>query len=503
MNKKKNLISNLLLFCTLLLTAVSCTEETENMGQPTSLTMNIMVKTDASRAVIENGTLPDGSLVGVTVVDAGGKTYDGTDYTNIKGTTSGTTLSLASEVMITDNAATVYAYYPWASGVSETAVPLAAGQTDYLYADPVTGVNNDNATGSLSMNHALACLRITIRRGGYTGTGALTTFSVSSDALSTAGTLNARTGAVTTTGSGTYETNLSQTIGDDAVVQDILVVPTGKTGDMTFTLLVDGNEYNVTASNVTLAKGGMYEYELEIEKMTWDTAPNGVYAVAADGSPVTVEDADESCIGVALIVNDAPTPQRLMIEKNGEANTTSIKAAYTADGATDIEYKTFYWGPYSMNVVGITSWVDGSSEKAPTDYKTWENYPTYVWNDYNGKENTAALQSVTDTDTYTTYANMATWCTKFNATPSENQGYTDWYIPAVGQCLLISINVTIINNVLTKIGGTTFAGGFYWSSSQNDFRRGWFVALNSCYASSENKSYNSYSNFCVRLVRDL
>lgn len=163
MNKKKNLISNLLLFCTLLLTVVSCTEETENMGQPTSLAMNIMVKTDASRAVIENGTLSNNSLVGVTVVDAGGKTYDGTEYTNIKGTTSGTALSMASEVMITDNAAPSMPITRGQAGWgNETAVPLAAGQTDYLYADPVTGVNNDNATGALSINHALACLRITI-----------------------------------------------------------------------------------------------------------------------------------------------------------------------------------------------------------------------------------------------------------------------------------------------------------------------------------------------------
>ena len=73
---KKNLIEKLGLWCGLLLLAVSCTDETESMGQAASLTMEIRVDGGESRAIIDDGALPEGSFVGVTVVDASGTTYN-------------------------------------------------------------------------------------------------------------------------------------------------------------------------------------------------------------------------------------------------------------------------------------------------------------------------------------------------------------------------------------------------------------------------------------------
>ena len=203
-------------------------------------------------------------------------------------------------------------------------------------------------------------------------------------------------------------------------------------------------------------------------------APNGVYAVKVDGSLVSVDEADETCIGVALIVNDADTPQHIMIEKNGDSNITSIKAAYEADGATSTDYFPFYWGPYDTDVSGITNWTDGDLAFIRTDYTTWSTNPTYAWNDYNGKANTAAMMNVTDSDRYIVYANAATYCVKFNETETENQGFSDWYIPALGQLALIRINVTDINAALIKIGGTTINRyEHHWSSSEGSSKGGW------------------------------
>ena len=248
---------------------------------------------------------------------------------------------------------------------------------------------------------------------------------------------------------------------------------------------------------------------------SWDTMANGVYAVGADGSPVMVEDADESCIGVALIANDAPTPQRLMIEKNETNNTTSIKAAYDADGATDTGYTYFFWGMRGQDVSDITNYTqtggggtksygnlpkpDGTYNGTPNlsaDYTTWTSG---CLSDFSGKANTAALMEVEDADSYTTYANMATWCSKFNETPSENQGFNDWYIPSMGQLALIYLNKTAINEALTKIGGMTFASNYYWSSSEYSSTIGFYVSF-----SSGSVNYNLKSYGCrVRVVRDL
>ena len=254
---------------------------------------------------------------------------------------------------------------------------------------------------------------------------------------------------------------------------------------------------------------------LTLEKFSWDNVPNGVYAVAADGSPVTYADADESCIAVALIVNDAPTPQKLMIEKNGEANTTSIKAAYTEDGASNTYYTYFHWGMYGSDNTSITNYTqtggggteyygylpkaDGTYQSTPNlsgDYTTWTSG---ALSDFNGKANTAALLAASDTDSYTTYANMATWCRIFNQTATENQGYTDWYIPACGQLSLMYLNKTAINNALTKIGGQTIASDTYWSSSEYDSDNGWRVLFDKGFV-----LYNVKSSNCrVRFVRDI
>lgn len=51
-----------------------------------------------------------------------------------------------------------------------------------------------------------------------------------------------------------------------------------------------------------------------LEAMTWDSLPNGVYAIGADGLPKSYNEADQTCTGIALVVNDAPTPQRFSIE---------------------------------------------------------------------------------------------------------------------------------------------------------------------------------------------
>ena len=245
------------------------------------------------------------------------------------------------------------------------------------------------------------------------------------------------------------------------------------------------------------------------------TATTGVYAVSSTGELIDVANADESCIAVALVVEDAPTPQKIWIEKYGESNTTSIKAAYEADGASNTSYTYFYWGMYGSDISGITNYTgtgggftdsgnylpkeDGSYSSGSYQMNgDWTTWTSGVISDFNGKANTAALQAATDTDNYTTYANMATWCTKFNETPSENQGYSDWYIPAGGQLALMFRHMTSINAALTAIGGTTIASYCYWSSSEYSSNSRWYVH----FYTGDVDYYSKPNSGRVRFVRD-
>ena len=211
------------------------------------------------------------------------------------------------------------------------------------------------------------------------------------------------------------------------------------------------------------------DVEVEIE------VPNGVYAVTAKGELIDYTAANESYIGVALITDN----QRIMIEKMGEANTDIIKEAYGADGATNTDYKYFYWGSYGTDVAGITNISSSDAAKQ----------------DFNGKDNTAAIIATPDTDSNTEYANMGTYCAKFN----EMSGtYADWYIPAAGQLYEIYTNVTDINTALTNIGGTTFnTADYYWSSSEISSKGAWCVSF-----SGGGQGGKGFPNR-VRFVRDL
>ena len=147
----------------------------------------------------------------------------------------------------------------------------------------------------------------------------------------------------------------------------------------------------------------------------------------------------------------------------------------------DATNTTFYWGTNlcGKNVAGITEIstgrgylpkADGSYESAPnlsSDYTTWTNG---ALSDFNGKNNTnAIITAYAEHSVEMDARDMCKVLQTFNAgTYGSNQGFTDWYIPAIGQLALIYLNKTAINEALTAIGGTTFSGGGHWSSSEYD-----------------------------------
>ena len=175
-----------------------------------------------------------------------------------------------------------------------------------------------------------------------------------------------------------------------------------------------------------------------------------------------------------------------MIEKYGEGtqNRDIIKAAYDADGATNTDYKYFYWGMRGSDVDDIDNFSSADAAKQ----------------DFNGKANTVAIIATLDTDDSTEYANMGTYCTKFN---EMNGGYNDWYIPACGQLYEIYTNLTKINAALTNIGGTKFSTAgpnYHYSSSENSHISAWNVDFQKGDVRTLTKDY-SFTK--VRLVRNI
>ena len=188
--------------------------------------------------------------------------------------------------------------------------------------------------------------------------------------------------------------------------------------------------------------------------------PDGIYAVTSNLNLVTKEIADESCIGVAFIQGE----HRYMISK------------YDSEQAS-----------WSYNLYG-------------TDIPNIINYATTTEaeSDFNGKENTEAIQRA-----YSTYnktmleTDMCYILNTFNI-KSESQLFDDWYIPAYGQLHIMLPFIQELNDLFEKINGTTLQK-FYWTSSERDSYSGYVYQSFIQGMASNTKKYQQY----VRFIRDL
>ena len=229
---------------------------------------------------------------------------------------------------------------------------------------------------------------------------------------------------------------------------------------------------------------------------SWDDVANGVYAVSKDVKPVAVDKADETCVAVALVVNDAPVPQMFMIAKTD---------ATDADGNNTL-YWNYNYSSLSLpncldvddtNSHGYLPMADGNYYGTPqlsADYTTWPD--DTALGDFDGKGNIAiiAVSSSNSRD-------MCTVLNTFNAAiDGSNLGKNNWYIPAFGQLALMYLNQKEINDALAKIGGTAFDDEYYWASTMGDRYGAWVLDFDNGGCSGIDEKGDSR---LVRFVRDI
>ena len=484
----------------------SCTNESEVFKQSSpKLDVKFGVALQQARAIFTDASLPSGSVVGAMLDDGTATDYDSYSplYFTATGAGDSQTWTPNTDVVLTETKGTLYAYYPHDGNVDISAIPIdmtAADQTDWLYATPVTDVNENNASVAVTLNHTLANINVSLVKGSYVGTGNVTSISVQSDGIAPKGTFNAAQATPDYTAfedEGTaLERTVTTTLGGTAT--DIMVIPTGSSATITFNVTVDGTVYTATSAAVELEKGSSYKYTLTLnstfmgvsdvavtpwnvvtkESLTlekfnpWDVLENGVYAVTATGEPIDYNDAavDATCLGVALITDN----QRIMIEKNETAN-----AEWNSN-------TTLYWGKnlYQKNVAGITETTQQAVAKA----------------DFSGKEHTnAIIAAYTEHSVAMDARDMCSVLQTFND-GENNGGFTDWYIPAAGQLYEIYTNKTNINAALTAMSSTAFSDDYYWSSSEGSSDSGWFVDFGGGIVISGDYKNNGSR---VRFVRDI
>lgn len=104
-------------------------------------------------------------------------------------------------------------------------------------------------------------------------------------------------------------------------------------------------------------------------------------------------------------------------------------------------------------------------------------------NDWNGKASTAAQITHAECNT-SSYA--PGFCAAYSRVNANGKGMTAgrWWLPSLGEMMMIYANMKKINYALSLISGATpLAETWYWTSTETSATNAWHLYLNDCYAS--------------------
>ena len=240
-------------------------------------------------------------------------------------------------------------------------------------------------------------------------------------------------------------------------------------------------------------------------QLSYNNVGDGVYAVNKNMRLIPISEADNTCIGIALVYDR----HRIMIEKNEDSN-----QSYKDASAGYNRNYLFYWGGYGSDQTGITNYMyldesntsgylkpeQGSYKGTPYISENVFSWTSGVLSDWDGKTNSEVLKEVTEGGGgYGGYVTIGRVLNAFLASP-DAKGFDDWYIPSCPQLSLIWMNLNSVNNALSAIGGQEFDNiQGYWSSSERSSVTGWYLSFSSGCVDYRDK----YESFRVRFIRDI
>ena len=342
--------SAIFLLAALALTGCSKTEEFEHnpdnalqIESVSGISPFALMQEPASKAVISGETLPSeeaGKGIGLFVTATDGTAYDGktTGYSNVKYAYSNSKWSAASPIYLSNTSGKLYGYFPYSAAATDLkAIPVESSlnSTDYLYATE-QGVSFSNKSVNLTMNHALARLHLTIKKGDkYLSDCNLTKIVLQSKSIDANGTMDITTGAVTATkaadATGTFILTGTDAVTKTGIEKDILLVPADNSEgkkDITLTLTIDGVDAEVkfTADKgLDIRSGIQCNATLTIEDTgikvsgvdvgVW--SEGGSQSAKVDGYTVTVklsDDAADAGISEDLIVQVASNGSSVIVK---------------------------------------------------------------------------------------------------------------------------------------------------------------------------------------------
>ena len=143
------------------------------------------------------------------------------------------------------------------------------------------------------------------------------------------------------------------------------------------------------------------------------------------------------------------------------------------------------------------TWSSGEVSGGGTT--TWDRVTAL--NDWNGKTNTQKQIAASKEGAVTNTASYAPgFCNLYSRSNANGKGLTagKWWLPSLGEMMMIYANMTKVNYALSLISGATqLVEDAYWTSTEASATSAWGLSLSSGTANSSAKA--SYQR-CVRAV---
>ena len=285
--------------------------------------LSISVNTQPpTKGMITERVLPDGSELCIGIFNPDGSNYMGKNYGHLyyKAENSpGTQIWKPSgQVLLGESEGVLYAYYPYSmySGGDIRHIFVEADsytQDDFMYAGPYTGLNMDNKHVDITLKHALAAIKLTIRRGSYKGAGVIRSIGLGGYCGGYQGYFDVTQGKFTevSTGGIIYPTT-SFNLSDGPNEQYIMLIPTGEPGDLMIRMTIDEVYYTKTIPNFMIEQGKITNLNLSVDKgkLTINSVTLSEWSVTARGEATAMADyrvtlaGDQEGISIGTVIDD-------------------------------------------------------------------------------------------------------------------------------------------------------------------------------------------------------
>ena len=443
---KRYTYSAIILLAAIALAGCSKTEEFEHnpdnalqIESVSGISPFALMQEPASKAVITGETLPGGEAskgIGLFVTASDGSAYDGKaeGYSNVKYAYSSEKWSATSPIYLSNTTGKLYGYFPYNADATDlTAIPVVSSLngTDYLYATEQE-VSFTKKSVDLQMNHALARLHLTIKKGDkYLSNCNLSKIVLQSKAIDASGTMDITTGVITTSkaadAKGTFELTGSDAVTAAGIEKDILLVPADNSEgkkDITLTLTIDGVDAVVNFkedNGLDIRSGIQCNATLTIEdtgiKVTgvgvgvWNDG--GSQSVEVGGHKVTVKLSDDAGIADDVLTNVKVDDNNVIILASSfqgrglicnvgdnakcERTITNCKFTFTiSEISSNIEAVLDYAPPVTLMVTSDSNgkvWIGNDKSKTSGQFEIGQQvvihatpndkFRFFIWNDNN------------------------------------------------------------------------------------------------------------------------